>query len=105
MKKVKLHLNKSQWVALIFMLENSVVLLDTHNIKHMAYVESMQKIYLRLLNRLPDINMATMRKYYSIKLNMNECAAISEGINECNFGDYERLVSGSIKIEILKQIA
>ena len=105
MKKVKLHLNASQWKALLFMLENSVVLLDKHNIKHLAYVESMQKLYLRLLNRLPAINMATIRKFYSITINMNECAAISEGINECNFGDYERLVSGSIKIEILKQIA
>ncbi len=104
MKKVKLQLNASQWKALMLIIKTGVPLLNTKSISHLAYTESLQKLFLRLINKLPSINCNNTKKLYNLTLNMNEGLAIYMGLNTFNCGEYEAIVLGNIKCVILKQI-
>ncbi len=105
MKRVKLHLNKSQWGALVLVI-NTIAPRLTNCIDDMAKKEQLQKIMLKLLNRLPTINgNYTRNKYYILSLTISESWAFFNSSYSNYFGQYEALVIEDVRREINQQIA
>ena len=105
MQKVKLHLNKSQWGAMVLVI-NTIAPKLTNAIDDMAKKEQLQKIMLKLLNRLPTINSTyTKNKYWTLTLTITESWAFYHSSYSNHYGQYEELVVDDVRREINLQTA
>ena len=105
MSRVKLQLSKSQWEAMMLVINRTAPKL-TNDIDDLAIKEQLQKTMLRLINKLPAINGNTKhKKYYTLNLTTSESWAFIKGPC-CNYyGHYETLTVETVRNEIYKQIA
>lgn len=103
MKKIKLQLNASQWRALMLIIQG--INFEEYDITFIAMKEQLQRLFLRLANRLPTVtNPYYKRKYFALSITASEAWALLTSYPDCP-GDYERIVMDGVRAEIYKQIA
>ena len=105
MKKVKLQLNKSQWEALMLIIRTEYRNYGKNLIEDMAIQEQLQKLFLRLANRLPTVtNPYYKKKYFALSITLSEAWALY-CIAYLYIEGYNRIVIDFIRFEINQQIA